>query len=97
MYIAARLVSTGRAAVFLRVKPSRENAKFKKIFSAFYAQSSAARIPDRPALFLHLLCQKGRCHCYRLALGVLRAGGAVLGQQTHRAGHVPSRQHRRGA
>ena len=28
----------------------------------------------------HLLCQKGCCHCHRLALGVLRAGGAVLGQ-----------------
>ena len=52
---------------------------------------------NRPALLLHLLCQKGRYHCYRLALGVLRAGGAVLGQQPHRAGHVPARQYRRGA
>ena len=51
MYTAARLASTGRAAVFS---------------------------------LLHLLCQKGRCHCNRLALGVLRAGGAVLGQQTRR-------------
>ena len=47
MYTAARLASTGRAAVFS---------------------------------LLHLLCQKGRCHRHRLALGVLRAGGAVLGQ-----------------
>ena len=62
MYTAARLASTGRAAVFLQVKPSHKNAF------------------NRPALFLHLLCQKGRCHCHRLALGVLRAGGAVLGQ-----------------
>ena len=53
--------------------------------------------PPSPALLLHLLCQKGRCHCHRLALGVLRAGGAVLGQQTHRAGHVPARQYRCGA
>ena len=57
MYTAARLASTGRAAVFS---------------------------------LLHLLCQKGRCHCNRLALGVLRAGGAVLGQQTHRARGAPS-------
>ena len=57
------------------------------------------KLPRRAAVFslLHLLCQKGRCHCYRLALGVLRAGGAVLGQQTHRAGHVPARQYRCGA
>ena len=107
MYTAARLASTGRAAVFLRVKPSRKNAfvalrrarqtHFLKNLSADYGQSTAEAIPDRPALFLHLLCQKGRCHRHRLALGVLRAGGAVLGQQTHRAGHVPARQYRCGA
>ena len=57
------------------------------------------KLSRRAAVFslLHLLCQKGRCHCNRLALGILRAGGAVLGQQTHRAGHVPARQYRRGA
>ena len=56
-------------------------------------------LPRRAAVFslLHLLCQKGRRHCHGLALGVLRAGGAVLGQQTHRAGHVPARQYRCGA
>ena len=107
MYTAARLASTGRAAVFLRVKPSRkmrlsrsaerDKRKILKNLSADYGQSTAEAIPDRPTLFLHLLCQKGRCHCYRLALGVLRAGGAVLGQQTHRAGHIPARQYRRGA
>lgn len=77
---------TIRGVCFSPIKKQFRNARRrfgttnKNILSAFYAQSSAVRIPDRPALLLHLLCQKGRCHRHRLALGVLRAGGAVLGQ-----------------
>ena len=79
---------------FIRILPGD---KVTVEMSPYDLSKAAEAIPDRPALFLHLLCQKGRCHCHRLALGVLRAGGAVLGQQTHRAGHVPARQYRRGA
>ena len=75
----------------------RDKREIKNILSAIDVQSAAEHILNRPALLLHLLCQKGRCHCHRLALGVLRAGGAVLGQQAHRAGHVPARQYRCGA
>ena len=52
---------------------------------------------NRPALLLHLLCQKGRRHCHGLALGVLRAGGAVLGQQTPPASTGAAHSSTRGA
>ena len=58
MYTAARLASTGRAAVFLRVKPSRKNAfvalrrvrqtQNKNNLSAEYAQSVTEGILNRP-------------------------------------------------
>ena len=48
-------------------------------------------------LFFHLLCQKSGGHSHGFALSLVRAGGAVIGQQAHRAGHIAAYQHRGGA
>ena len=42
-------------------------------------------------LFFHLFGQKRRRNGYRLLLGSVRLSALVLGQQPHRAGHIPRR------
>ena len=90
---AARLFpqeTSAATAVFL-CDPTRENAmpggpqtarhcSIINNFSAEYAQSSAARIQNRPALLFHLSGQKRCRYIHRLELGGVRHGGAVFGQ-----------------
>ena len=66
-------------------------------FSVEYAQSSAARIQNRPALLLHLSGQKRCRHIHCLELGGIRHSGAVFGQQTHHADHIACRNDGCGA